>query len=161
MFYLLVIALGALVLLMPRTALAYIDGQPVEIQLKDIGRGACLRSDAADAFNGMAVACMEGTGIELHPSGPRAGFRTSEQQQQLRAELGGYGDGAGGLAAAVNKSPHQKGTAVDIEGLDPAKENFDSSLRGWMDENAGSYGFVNTGAAYVTTRELWHWEYIL
>jgi LAS superfamily LD-carboxypeptidase LdcB len=145
------------VVLMPRTAIAYVGGQPVEIQVKEIGRGATLRADAADAFNAMAEACAEETGFTLECSGSRSGFRTPEEQQALRDELGAYG--SGGLAAAVGKSPHQTGTAVDIEGLDPAKPNYNTALRGWMDSRAADFGFINTGAAFVTTRELWHWQY--
>jgi LAS superfamily LD-carboxypeptidase LdcB len=145
--------------LMPRKALAYVNGEPFEIELKEIGNGASMRADAADAFNDMAEACAEETGLNLQCSGPRSGFRTLQEQIDLRSQVGAYGDGSGGLAAKAGYSPHQSGLAVDISGLDPSNSNFNSALRGWMNERAGDFGFVNAGAAYVTTKEFWHWEY--
>jgi len=141
-----------------QTVTAYKDGLPFQIEVKGIGNGATLRVDAADAFASMALNCEIETGQKLEASGPRAGFRTQEQQAALIAEEGSYS--AGGLAAAVGKSPHQQGYAVDLNHCDPGKPSlYNQRLHEWVLANCAQYGFFNAGDHYVTKKEPWHYEF--
>lgn len=156
----LLLGLGVvLVLIMKvRHEIAYVNGAPVSIVTEDIGGDARLRQDAARAFIRMRDAAAA-EGFTLTPSGPLSGFRTTEEQLSLRMKLGAYGDGAGGLAAAPGKSPHQSGIALDLSGLDARKSNFDRGMAQWLSVHGPEYGWFPVGASYVTTPEPWHWEW--
>lgn len=132
-----------------QTATGYVAGLPVTLELDSIGNGVMLRSDAAAAWLALASAA-EQAGHSLTPSGPRAGFRTSEQQTQLVDELGSYNDGVG-LAAAVNTSKHQAGIALDV--------HWDSEFaRQWLMTNAHRWYWNNVGDSWKRP-EVWHYEY--
>src|SRR6476661_7679226 len=109
----LVLVGGALlVMLQPKTATGYVNGEAVTLVVASIGGGLYLRADAATAFIAMRAACLAECGKTLTPSGPNSAFRSPEQQLSLVGTLGSYaGDG---LAAAVGHSPHQAGIAVDL-----------------------------------------------
>lgn len=148
----LLIAIGVLfVLLASKKALAFVNGQPVTITLGPIGDGLYLRSDAAAAFVRMVNAARN-DGVTISPSGPRAAFRSPDDQMSLINESGSYG--SGGLAASVGYSPHQAGIAIDL-----AEMTYDSPARLWMNAYAGQFAWVNKGMSYQTTKEPWHWEF--
>jgi LAS superfamily LD-carboxypeptidase LdcB len=141
---------------MRRVATAYVGGLPVTIEVLEVGRGATLRVDAAKAFLTMKQAARA-AGFDVQPSGSRSGFRTQAEQEALRREVGAYG--SGGLAAAVGRSPHQSGVALDIESLNPSASNYDSAKRAWLKSNGPSFGWFPVGDSYATTPEPWHWEF--
>lgn len=135
--------LGVL-MLSGRKALAYINGLAVPIDLGPIGGGFYLRRDAAAAFRQM-VAQAAVAGVVLHVE--RA-FATMEQQTSYW-DL--YVSGKGNLAAKPGYSNHQGGIAVDIS-------SFQSTTYAWLAQNAGRFGFVNTGKSF-SQPEPWHWEF--
>lgn len=146
----LVTALGVLgwLVLTRRLVDGYVNGQLASFEVVGIGDGARLRPDAAAAWLSMLAAAAR-DGVTLKHAGPRAGFRTSAEQALLVEELGAYG--AGGLAAAVNHSPHQAGYCLDIPVASPA-------VRAWLTRHAPSFGFLPTGE-HFSTPEPWHFEW--
>lgn len=156
--WLLVIAGGILlVMAQPTLDTAYVNGVATQIVTASIGDGCRLRADAAAAFLALKGACFAETGKDLKPSGPNSAFRTPQQQAALLDSEGSYS--AGGLAAAVNKSPHQAGIAIDLLGLTPDASTYDSDLHAWVLDNCHTFGFNNTGDSYVTKQEPWHYEF--
>jgi LAS superfamily LD-carboxypeptidase LdcB len=147
-FLLIVILLGV-VLLMPKTATAYVGGKPVQITLGRIGEGHYLRQDAAKAFNAMVAAAAE-VDVSIRVDGPSAAFRSPEQQAALKSS-------EPDLAANVNFSAHQAGIAVDITTNDGDGIGTNDAFM-WLLSNAADYHFFQLpgiGAA----KEPWHWEY--
>jgi LAS superfamily LD-carboxypeptidase LdcB len=145
----LAIAVVAGVILIPKTALAYQNGKQLgPIELKPIGSGFYLRSDAAEQFNLMRQdASTDGVSLVVDSA-----FRSMAEQEALYAELV-----AGSRTTPVAKpgySNHQNGIAVDIA----VQSSQQSPTYQWLAANAGDYGFVNTGATF-NNPEYWHWEY--
>lgn len=135
-----------LVMTARRTAIAYIGGQPREIELAPIGGGHFLAAPAAAAFHAMrAAAALNGVELRVNSS-----FRTMAQQQQLYAR---YLAGTGALAAKPGFSNHQGGIAVDIDVFDD--EGRKRPAYDWLHGNAERYAFRRTVAS-----EPWHWEYL-
>lgn len=133
-----------------KKAMGYVGGQPVEIELASIGHGLYLERRAATAFAAMSGAAAA-VGIYLTPSGPRAAFRSMEDQQALEEELGNIS--SGGLAATPGYGPHQRGVAVDLNGFNPSAANYNPKQDSWMKANAQRWGFRQS------TKEPWHWEF--
>ncbi len=154
------VVFGALILLaaigivlMPRTAWGYVKGQPTLLVVGDIGNGLVLRVDAAVAFLRMQSAAAS-DGISLKPSGPRSAFRTTEDQLSLTEERGLISQG--GFAAAVNKSPHQAGIALDLE-----TANGTNGAYAWLVSNANRFGWKMHHQLYphANVKEPWHIEF--
>lgn len=138
---LVLIALVALVVLMPRKALGYIAGKPVELELVAIAPGKYLSAPAAHAFKRMQDAARA-AGVVFQVN---SAFRTMAQQMTLwQAYLAG-----GNLAAEPGFSNHQNGIAVDIESAGGTNAAFK-----WLTANAHRFGFKRT-----VSSEPWHWEY--
>lgn len=144
-FLILGAGLLALVFFLPRRAIGYVDGKPVELELGSIGGGLYLRKDIAVFYNRMRDHARR-EGIALTPSGPRSAFRTTEQQQSLTVDRAEF-------AAPVNKSPHQAGIAVDIDVLHDVTGNPKPEYY-WLRENGPMYGFYQT-----LQNEPWHWQW--
>ncbi len=120
----------------------YINGQAVELQLRDIGNGFKLRVDAALAFLQMrAAALLDGVQLLVDSA-----FRTMAEQQHL-FEL--YQEGLGNLAAQPGYSNHQGGVALDIATAAGSNDAFR-----WLNSYAAHFGFKRT-----VPSEPWHWEY--
>lgn len=141
---LLVAIVVGLVLLMPRKALGYVGGQPVELDLRSIGDGHQLRADAASAFNLMRAAARA-AGVDLIVN---ESFRTMEQQQSFWSKF----QAGGSLAAKPGYSNHQGGIALDIDLNDDAGKPRPAAS--WLPANASRFGFRRT-----VKSEPWHWEY--
>jgi LAS superfamily LD-carboxypeptidase LdcB len=138
--------LAVLIVTIPTVAYGagFINGVSTQIPVKPIDAGVVglvMRVDAADAFNRMQAAARL-DGEELVASGPRAAFRTADMQAELVAERGTIA--AGGFAAKVGYSPHQRGVAVDIL----------HQSHPWLRRNAMHFGFINTKES-----EPWHWQF--
>ena len=84
-------------------------------------------------------AAAEQDGIKLTFS---SAFRTSAEQARLQSSRGD-------LAAEVNRSNHQNGTAIDFN-VSCCPTHYD-----WLEANASRFKFVRT-----VRREPWHWEYV-
>lgn len=134
-------AIGALLLLLPRKALGYINGKPVEIDLKSIGGGLYLEASAADAYLKMRAAAAA-DGVQLVPSGPRSAFRSTADQAELNVSRAEF-------AAPVGYSNHQAGRAIDLE----TNVGSNAAYR-WLVSNAHRFRFYAT-----VQREPWHWEH--
>ena len=143
-------------LVQPKSAQGYVNGEPVTLIVASIGSGLYLRADAAAAFLAMRAACFTSIQKNVSPSGPNSAFRTPEQQAFLVNELGAYSET--GLAAAVGRSPHQAGIAIDLACLDPAKSNYDSQLANWLVTNCHAFGWNNRGDTFKK-KEPWHYEF--
>lgn len=129
-------------------AWAYVKGTPTQIDLAPIGGGFFLRKDAAAAFVQMrSAANSDGVSLKVESA-----FRTMAEQTTL---YNSFKQGTGNLAATPGYSNHQSGVAVDIT----VGGSFASAEYQWLAQNAGAYGFVNTGASFSAQREPWHWEF--
>ena len=160
MVWLFVAALAGVlgVLLKPHTVQGYVHGQPVNLVVASIGNDCVLRADAAVTWDAMKAACLAATGFTLQPAGPLSAFRTSEQQASLVNSKGRYGDG--GVAAAVNMSPHQAGIAVDVLGCDPDDtDNYNPDLHAWLKSNCHAFCWHDAGDFFKTAPEPWHYEF--
>lgn len=99
---------------------------------------------AADAWNAMRAEALESYGIDIYPGGSASAFRTYEQQAQLY-EL--YLAGAGAPANPPGTSPHELGTAVDVE---------TPEMRWVVDQIGWKYGW---GKVHGPS-EWWHVDYV-
>lgn len=86
------------------------------------------------------------------------GFRTMAEQSAIYNErfTNGVLNEVGkkkGTAAKPGYSKHQNGIAIDI-----ATGGFTTATYAWLDRNAATYGFVNTGKRF-SPQEPWHWEF--
>jgi len=128
----------------------YANGQLPTAALCELpgGSGERLRPDAAVAFLGLAAGYQAAFG---EPICLTNGYRTLEQQQQLRRSKPRF-------AARPGSSEHGWGLAVD---LSCGVQSFRSEQHAWMVENAGRYGwFLPDWAGRGGSRpEPWHWEY--
>jgi LAS superfamily LD-carboxypeptidase LdcB len=61
-------------------------------------------------------------------------------------------------AAKPGTSLHEKGIAVDIQGVDPSNTNYNAKRAAWLVSNAAKFKFYNTGA-FFKNKEPWHWAY--
>jgi LAS superfamily LD-carboxypeptidase LdcB len=142
---------------------AYEKGKNIgKIKLKAITDTEKLKAEAADQFLKMVEAAKKdkitlpsGGGIGLKVND---GFRSFAEQKAIYDEryTNGVKNEIGkikGPAAKPGFSNHQNGIAVDI-----STGGFDSKTYAWLDKNAGTYGFTNTGKNF-TKKEAWHWEY--
>lgn len=123
------------------------------LELLDIGGGFCLRADAGRAFIAMRdAAAKDGVSLPVNSA-----YRTDAEQQSLLDKLGQFGQG--GLAAAVGTSPHQKGIALDIGGVNrdnPA--TYNGAREAWLIRHSESFGWYRVGV-HFSTPEPWHFEY--
>jgi LAS superfamily LD-carboxypeptidase LdcB len=136
-----------LVLLGARKALAYVNGQPAEVELVSIGGGYLLRADAAEAFGRMRAAAA-GDGVFLKVN---SAFRTMGEQETLWDRyLAG-----GNLAARPGYSPHQSGVAVDIQvdAVPGDPRTGTNAASRWLETYARNFRF------YRIPAEAWHWEF--
>lgn len=120
------------------------DGQRVEVNV-------------AAAFDRMAAAFLRDTGCTLHV---RDGSRTREEQQ---AEWDRYQTYGPPVAARPGTSNHEIDgpngpRSLDLydSGDDPGVTRFGTARDGWMQNNAGSFGFENEGNYFG---EPWHKTY--
>lgn len=127
-------------------AWGYVRGERVELELRSIGGGMYLRSDAAEAFRKMrSAAAADGYSITVNSA-----FRTEAQQEALVVSRSEW-------AAPAGFSPHQAGIAVDIEsGSGDGTKEPDNEGWLWMTSSAASFDWVNVGLKFS---EPWHWEY--
>jgi LAS superfamily LD-carboxypeptidase LdcB len=145
LFLVLAVAAVGAIIFGSATALGYIKGKPVWIEIASIGNSQFLEVKAASAFSAMArAAAVQNVNLKVNSA-----FRSTEDQiklQETRAEF----------AAAVNRSPHQAGIAVDIES---GGGNNDSYR--WLVVNAHKFKFVSHATLYPnsTVKEPWHWEF--
>lgn len=116
--------------------------------------GCRVEVNVAAAFNRMAVAFLRDTGCSLHV---RDGSRTREEQQ---AEWDRYQRYGAPVAAYPGTSNHEIDgpngpRSIDIydSGDDPGVTSRGSARDGWMERNAGSFGFENEGYNFG---EAWH-----
>lgn len=121
-----------------------------------IGGGARLALGPAREWLRMRLAAGR-EGLALAHSGPRAGYRTPEEQDALAARLGPYGKG--GLVAPVGRSRHQLGLALDLSNVDPSTDNFDAQVREWLLVNGPRFGWYPIGSTFRTRPEPWHFEW--
>ena len=128
-------------------AVAYKSGKPIgQIKLTKVD-GKLIEEGAAQAFLAMrAAAAADGVTLTLS-----SGFRTMEEQERLYAA---YKAGTGNYAAKPGYSNHQNGTALDIQ----VDGSFQSPEYRWLADNAGEFGFENTGKTFPQP-EPWHWEW--
>lgn len=131
------------IIIMPKTAMAYFNGVASPITLKGIGDGCFLAPDAAAAYLRMQTAAAS-DGVALKPKGPNSAFRTHAQQVAMAAQ---YPQNA----AEVDHSAHQQGSACDFD-------LTDSSVLPWMNANAAIYGWSPPSDA-VHAKEPWHYEF--
>lgn len=152
MLELLLLLSGGLVLLMPKSALAYVGGQPVSIDLVDIGDGHLLERNAAAAFLRMKEAAQS-AGIALVVS---EAFRTMEMQQFLYDQFIGRAPGAY-AAATPGYSKHQSGKALDLR----VGGSFESNESKWLRANGARFGWAQPGWAGPdgSTKEPHHFEF--
>ncbi len=141
---LLLILVGAVVLLMPRKAMGYVMGHPVELELWGIGGRHRLRADAAASFLNMKDAALN-AGVELIVN---ESFRSMEEQTYFWDVY----QGGGALAAKPGFSNHQGGIALDIDLVDAAGNARPAAQ--WLATHAHKYGWERT-----IPSEPWHWEY--
>ncbi len=159
MWLLALVAIGVIILLaQPKSVTGYVGGAPVVLNVVNVGNGASLEVKAATAFLLMRTACLAEGGGLISPSGPRAGFRTSEEQAELVRTLGLFSQG--GLAAEVNRSPHQSGIALDLNGCDMTNEAaYKPTTHAWLVSNCHRFSWLNTGDGFSGKKEPWHYEY--
>lgn len=138
-----------------RDVTGFLNGQPFSLVVTLVDGGAYLRPDAAEAWANMKEAAAA-AGVALVINGHLSGFRSSAEQAALRLRLGAFGEG--GYAAAVNNSPHQTGTALDVAHQNPDNADFDSNAYAWLRDNAPSFGWYPVGDAF-STKEPWHFSY--
>ena len=100
------------------------------------GGGIILNPPTMEAWM-RAVAAARSEGIDL-PSQVTSTFRSAAKQQQL-IDRWRSGDPNVFTPAAVGKSPHQQGWALDI--------NAGSEANKWMRENGGRFGFRWQGSS--------------
>lgn len=141
----------------------YIKGEPVDIELSEIGGGHWLRKDAAVAFVQMSEAAQQ-DGITLIVN---QSFRTYDDQAAKREK---YEETHARWVATGKKSQppkyasrpgwsnHQGGVAVDInraQGDNLATQKPDSPTDLWLEANAYKFGFYRT-----VKSEPWHFEFM-
>jgi LAS superfamily LD-carboxypeptidase LdcB len=136
-----------MVLLVPKTVLAYVRGESFSIEVLPIGNGFFLRKDAAQAFIAMQAAA-KAMGIDLMVN---SAFRTMNEQTRL---WNLFQAGTGNTAARPGYSNHQNGIAVDIP---VGALRFESPVYKWLQEHAWEYGFDNAEGSRIN--EPWHWVY--
>lgn len=128
-----------------------------DVDLLDIGGGHRLERNAAIAFIAMRNAA-KAVAVELSVS---TAWRSLAHQQRLYDAYIAFKEGRGAWAPLAAKpgatAPHQRGIALDLNGVDPRKTNFDSRRRAWLDDNGAIYGWKNTGSKFG---EPWHWEFV-
>lgn len=123
----------------------------------EVQKNKYLAATAGQAFMRMEQAARA-AGVSLPIS---TAWRSRSYQQRLYDAWTAFKSGLGPkapMAAKPGTSYHEVGLAIDISGIDPAKSNFNSVRRAWLDANAAAYSFYNTGA-FFTNREPWHWVY--
>lgn len=110
--------------------------------------GHRLRSDAAKAFNALTQYYARTVGSPLCVTDSYRSY--ADQVSVYRRKPG--------LAAVPGTSEHGWGKAVDLCG---GVETWGSAEQGWMQANAGRFGWSNPDwAAQSGSRpEAWHWEY--
>lgn len=138
------------------TATGYVQGQPRDLILESIGNRLYLTPQSAAAYRRMDRAASA-AGVALTV---RSAFRT-KLQQLIRIEEGGI-LGAGGVAAKLGTSPHQRGVALDfdvgaggkveIPGTGPAWD--------WLLANAIKYGWRPHWLSGRFPREAWHFDFV-
>jgi len=126
-----------------------------------------IRSEAADAWNLMRVACYDATGKTLYLV---SGYRSySAQKSSFENALTWKG-----LTRAISKyaypgrSEHQLGLALDIATTDSKKISADfleTTAGAWMAEHSYEYGFIlryPSGKESITgyAFEAWHYRYV-
>lgn len=130
-----------------------------DVDLMDVGNGFKLRRDAGQSYLAMrAAALAEGVALPISTA-----WRSLAYQQRLYDAWIAFKEGRGPAAPMAAKpgpnAPHQKGIAIDFEGIDSRKSNFNPARRKWLDANAGRFGWKNTGASF-SYFEPWHWEFV-
>ena len=107
-----------------------VDGRPVELE-------------TARAYVAMQQAAgRAGVGLRIV-----SGFRTMAEQQRLYACYTQCNCNNCNLAAVPGRSNHQSGSALDLN-------TSSGGVMGWLNANAGRFGFVRT-----VPSEPWHWEW--
>ncbi len=137
-------------------------GNLVVVQVDEDGREHELVTGAGEAWLELRDAAQaEGVLLEMVSA-----YRSVERQAEIvRGKfLRGLGvDEIFAVSAAPGFSEHHTGRAVDIStpGYGVLEEEFEESAAfGWLEENAGRYGFTMTygkGNAYGYLYEPWHW----
>jgi LAS superfamily LD-carboxypeptidase LdcB len=116
-----------------------------------------LEPAAAAAFARME-ADAHAAGIQLPIS---TAYRSRTWQQRLydayQAYLAGKGPWAP-QAARPGTSLHEKGKAIDFNGVDPAKSNYNPARRAWLLTHGPQYGWINVGMTFKN-KEPWHFEF--
>ena len=122
-----------------------------------IGPNLYLRKDAGEAFREMAAAAGA-VGVDLPVS---TAYRSLEWQTQLRKNYEAYlagGPWAPLAAKPDGNGPHQRGLAVDLNGFDSKKPNYNATRAAWMAANAAKFGWFNTGLTFSMV-EPWHFYF--
>lgn len=127
----------------------YVKGVPRNILVAPIGGNFYLRVDAAQAFKKMRAQCLADTGQDLSVS---TAFRSMEHQTRLYNELGPD------VAAKPGYSNHQNGIALDLNGLNPAKPNYNKRIDDWLSNNSERFGWKRSGLTFAHV-EQWHLDY--
>lgn len=145
-----------------RLVIAFKAGVPYPLLVKDVGNGAYLRSDAAQAFLWMADEARA-AGIPLAAG---SAFRSMAEQSYLwsLSVTGKYKDKTGKNVpvAFPGTSNHQQAVTVDI--TDGVQRGFDrdlwyaSALFKWMLAHAPKFGW--SWAEGKKINEPWHWNYV-
>lgn len=135
--------------------------------LAESSNGRYIRSEAADAWNLMRVACYDSTGKTLYiVSGYRSYATQKNSFENAIAKKG--------LTRAISKyaypgrSEHQLGLALDISTTDSKKISgsfLKTTTGAWMAEHAHEYGFIlryPSGKESITgyAFEAWHYRYV-
>ncbi len=138
--------------------------------LKDIGGGERLQTQAADAFLAMQQAAAE-DGVELTPV---SGYRSADYQTQNFADgVSRNQNGGANASEAVHNtelyyaipgtSEHEAGLAVDIGFV---HESFAGTAGyNWLQQNGTTYGFIyrypqdGTAVTHIAW-EPWHYRFV-
>lgn len=138
--------------------------------LAPIGNGHKLVPDAASAYLLMRKQALA-DGVRWNVC---SSFRTLAVQVRLFRQTGGVWDDTrklvikkgNGYAATPGRSPHQRGTAVDVRELTRSatgtrQGSFNGIIYDWLFDNGWKWGWINPlrlrdGGG---VDEAWHWEY--
>lgn len=128
---------------------AWRNGESFQTLLKPIDSdGHYLRPDAADSFVQMRADCLTATGQDIPVS---TAYRDNDYQTQLYIADPIH-------AAKPGYSNHQAGVALDLNGLDSTKSNYNRTREQWITENCEKYGWSRTGLKFKAV-EPWHLDY--
>lgn len=152
----------------PLPILSYIPNNLTEVGIDyAIRSGICLKKEARDAFEEMAIkAKAEGLNIKI-----TSGYRDYRTQQTLYLNnLKINKSKTSNSVAKSGYSEHQLGVALDLSGSSILYKSATNTFKNtkeekWVEENAYKYGFIRSygeGKESITgyMYEPWHYRYV-